>query len=67
MTEIVVVAILVLAFVGGYVVSARERDAVSRTWPVIRTGFPNSEPAEEGARIPGEERRIPEAETRKAA
>lgn len=67
MTEIAVLAILALAFVGGHVFSPRERDAVSRTWPVIRTEPPKSEPADEGAPVPEEELRIPAEESRNAA
>lgn len=67
MTEIAVLLILALAFVGGYVFSPRERDAVSRTWPVIRTESPKSEPAEEGAPVSEEGLRIPAEEPRKAA
>jgi len=67
MTEIAVLAILVLAFFGGYVLSPREREVVSRTWPMIRTEFPNSVPTEEGAPIPEEEPGIPAEEPRKAA
>ncbi|MGE5844212.1 MAG: hypothetical protein ACM32K_04875 [Syntrophaceae bacterium] len=67
MTEIAVLAILALAFVGGYILSPRERDAVSQTWPVIGAELLKSEPAEEGAAVPGEETGTPAEEKRKAA
>lgn len=67
MTEIAVLAILALAFLVGYVLSPRERDAVSRTWPVIRTEVPKSEPADEGAPVPEEESRMRAEAPRKAA
>jgi len=67
MTEIAVLLILALAFLGGYVLSPRERDAVSRTWPVMRSELPKSEPAEEGAAVPEERLRIPAEESRRAA
>ena len=67
MFEIIVLAILVLAVVGGTVLNASEKEAASRTWPVIRPEVDVSEPAEEGARVPGAEAGTGEPEVRKAA
>ena len=67
MIEIVLLAILALSIVGGYVLSARGREAISRLRPVTRTEFSRSEPAEEGARIPEEEPPVPGSQPRKAA
>ncbi len=66
MLEIAVLAILVLAVVGGAALSAAEKEAVSRTWPVPRTDMSKSEPAEEGAAVP-EGEPLPGADLRKAA
>lgn len=66
MFEIVVLAILVLAVAGGAVLSAAEKEAVSRTWPVRRAEISKSEPAEEGAAV-AEGEPLPGAELRKAA
>lgn len=67
MLEIVVIAILIVAVVGGTVLSAREREAGSWTWPVMPKGFSGSEPADEGAPVPGEAPRMTDEEMRKAA
>ncbi len=66
MLEIVVLAILVLAVVGGAALIAAEKEAVSRTWPVPRADVSKSEPAEEGASVP-EAEPFPGADLRKAA
>ncbi len=66
MLEITVLAILVLAVAGAVVLSAWEKEAASRTWPVARTEISKSEPAEEGASVPAGEP-LPGAEVRKAA
>ena len=67
MVETVLLAILVLAAAGGGVIFAMAGTRVSRMWPAMGTGFPKSEPAEEGAPVPGEEHRTPEADLDKAA
>ncbi len=66
MLEITVVAILVLAVVGGTALSAAEKEAVSRTWPVPRPDVSKSEPAEEGAAVP-EGEPVPGTDLREAA
>ncbi len=67
MFEIVVLAILVLAVVGGAVLGAWEREAASRTWPAIRPEGAKGDPADEGAAVPGGEPQAAEQEARKAA
>ncbi|MGE5189304.1 MAG: hypothetical protein ACM3NF_04540 [Gemmatimonadota bacterium] len=67
MLEIVVIAILAVAVAGGVVLSAGEKEAVSRTWPVIRAEGSKSEPAEEGAPVREGEPFAPAAALRKAA
>ncbi len=66
MLETAVLAILVLAVVGGAALSAWEKEAASRTWPVPRTDISKGEPAEEGAAV-SEGEPLPGADLRKAA
>ncbi len=51
MLEIVVLAILVVGVICGAALSASEKKAASRTWPVIRQVPETSVPAEEGASV----------------
>jgi hypothetical protein len=67
MLEIVVLAILIVAVVGGTVLGAREREAGSWTWPVMPTKLSGSDPADEGASVPDGALHVTDEEMRKAA
>ncbi len=70
MTGIGLIAILALVVVAAYIymLGRGERgEAYSPMWPVKGTRVPGSEPAEEGALIPGGEPERATMETREAA
>lgn len=67
MLEIVVLAILILAAVGGAVLDAREKETALWTWPVMPVDMSKGEPAEEGAMVPDGTAQVTGGEMREAA
>ncbi len=67
MLEIVVLAILVVGVGCGTVLIANEKEAASRTWPVIRPALESGQPAEEGAPVADVGTGTVEPEEREAA
>ncbi len=67
MFEFVVLAIVMLAVAAGAVLSEWDKKSAARTWPTIHPDSSRSDPAEEGATVPGEEPREAERGVRRAA
>lgn len=67
MTVAGLLAMLVLAIVGGCVLAARVYESHLEAWPVMRTDVTRSEPADEGAAVAEGGPQAPGPDLRKAA